>query len=821
MAEENQAQKVEQNESVSVSQNNVQDTPPVEQTIPEIRQNPNEKITAKYGAEEIQVLSGLEPVRKRPGMFIGATDVRGLHHLAWEAIDNAIDEHLAGYCSRVSVTIHNNKYITVEDNGRGIPVDIHPKYNVSALQIVMTMLHKGGKFDKTVYKVSGGLHGVGIAVTNALSEHLIAKVKRDGKLYQQEYERGMPISPTKIVGESNENGTIITFKPDSQIFETIDFHYDTIATRLRELSFLNKGIEIVLKDERTSKEDVFKFDGGIISFVEYLNKGKNKLGSVIYFEKEKDGIKAEVAMQYTDAYTEITFTFANNINTHEGGTHLSGFKSALTRCLNTYATKKNLIPKEVTLTSDDFKEGLTAIISVKVPDPQFEGQTKTKLGNSEVKGIVESIVGDALSSFLEENPSVAKIILFKCIDAARAREAARKARELVRRKGLLEFSSLPGKLADCASKDKEKTELFIVEGDSAGGCFSGETKVALADGRNLPFNELVKENEQGKENFCYTILDNRSIGIQKITNPRKTKTNVSVIKVVLDNEEEITCTPDHLFMLRNMEYKAAQELKINESLMPLYEQLSEVENSKDYNHKVKEIIFLDNKIDVYDIEVPETHNFALASGVFVHNSCKMGRSREFQAVLPLRGKILNVEKARLIKVIKSEVITPLIMAIGTGVAEDFHAEKLRYGKIIIMTDADVDGSHIACLLLTFFYRYMKPLIEQGKIFVAQPPLYKLERSKKAWYVYSEEEKETVLKEIGENVNIQRYKGLGEMNPKQLWETTLDPAVRVLKQIRIEDAVEADRIFSILMGDEVEPRRDFIMEHARFVKEIDV
>ncbi len=650
-------QKASQNKPNSISQN-----------APE-----NEQVKAEYKAEAIQVLSGLEPVRKRPGMYIGATDVRGLHHLAFEAIDNAIDEHLAGHCSKVTVTIHQTGYITISDNGRGIPVDLHPKYNVSALQIVMTMLHKGGKFDNSVYKVSGGLHGVGIAVTNALSEHLIAKVKRDGKLYQQEYQRGKPLYDVKVVAENQQGtGTIITFKPDKEIFESIEFHYDTLASRLRELAFLNKGLEIVLTEDKSGKQEVFKYDGGIRSFVEFLDKSKTKITDVIYFYKEKDSIKAEISFQYTNAYTETVFSFANNINTPEGGTHLTGFRTALTRSLNNYAVKKGLIPKDVSLTSEDFKEGLTAIISVKVPNPQFEGQTKTKLGNSEIKGIMESIVGDALNNYLEENPSAAKLIIMKCTEAARAREAAKKARELVRRKSALEYSTLPGKLSDCSSKDITKTEVYLVEGDSAGG------------------------------------------------------------------------------------------------------------------------------------------------------SCKSARDRSFQAVLPLRGKIINVEKARLIKVLKNEEITTMITAIGTGIAEEFDLAKLRYGKIILMTDADVDGSHISCLLLTFFYRFMKPLIDAGHVFLATPPLYKIQKGKKIVYAYNDDEKEKVLKEIGsESVNIQRYKGLGEMNPEQLWETTMDPKFRTLKKITIEDAVAADAIFSMLMGDEVEPRKEFILEHAKDVVSLDV
>ncbi len=628
-----------------------------------------EEAAKEYGAEAIQVLQGLEPVRKRPGMFIGSTDVRGLHHLVWEVVDNSVDEALAGYCNKIIVSVHTDGRVTIEDNGRGIPVGIHPKYNKSALEMALTMLHAGGKFEKGAYKVSGGLHGVGVSVTNALSEFLIAKVKREGKLWVQEYKRGTPTGPVKEVGAATGTGTIITFKPDAQIFEKTEFESDILISRIRELAFLNKDVEFVFTDERTGKTDTFKYAGGIKEFVEFLNKTKNKLHPVIYFEKEKDNIVVEIALQFNDSYNETVFTFANNINTHEGGSHLSGFKTALTRALKSYADKHGLADTE--LTSEDFREGLTAVISVKISNPQFEGQTKTKLGNSEVKGIVDSVVYEGLNTFLEENPSHAKLIILKCVEASRAREAARKARELVRRKGIFEGASLPGKLADCSSNDPVKCELYLVEGDSAGG------------------------------------------------------------------------------------------------------------------------------------------------------SAKQGRNREFQAILPLRGKIINVEKARLIKVLKNNEIANIVTAAGTGIGEDFDISKLRYDKIIIMTDADVDGNHISCLLLTFFYRMMPGLVEGGKIYLAQPPLYKIEKNKKSHYAYNDAQKEEVLKQIGKEVNIQRYKGLGEMNPQQLWETTMDPTVRSLKKIMIEDAVAADEMFSILMGDEVEPRKEFILRHAKEVRELDV
>ncbi len=630
------------------------------------------KDSQKYGAEEIQILEGLEPVKKRPGMFIGSTDINGLHHLAWEAVDNAIDEVLAGHATEVKVTVQKDGFLSVEDNGRGIPVDPHPKYNdISALTVVLTVLHAGGKFEKGAYKVSGGLHGVGISVTNALSAVLKAEIKRDGKIWFQEFHKGVPEEPVKTIGDTDKTGTKITFKPDPDVFETTEWNYNILSSRLRELAFLNKGVNIILKDERNGKKDVYYYEGGISEFVKYINKGKKSISKVIYIEKDKNNVNVQVALQYTVDFRESVFSFTNNINTHEGGTHLTGFKTALTRVLKSYAEKHKLVDQKVKLSSEDFKEGLTAIVSVKVPEPQFEGQTKTKLGNSEVKGIVDSVVTEKLNAYFEENPADARSILRKSIDAARAREAARKARELVRRKGALDTAMLPGKLADCSSKDTSKTELFLVEGDSAGG------------------------------------------------------------------------------------------------------------------------------------------------------SAKQGRSREFQAILPLRGKIINVEKARLIKVLKNEEIGTIVTATGTGVGEEFDISKLRYDKIIIMTDADVDGNHIACLLLTFFFRHMRPLIEAGKIYLAMPPLYKISKGKKFVYVYNEEEKIKVIKEFGEPVNIQRYKGLGEMNPIQLWGTTMNPETRTLKRIEIEDAVSADNIFKVLMGDEVAPRRAFIEDHAKEVKELDV
>ena len=642
----------------------------------------------KYDAKAIQILEDSQAVRKRPGMYIGSTDERGLHHLVYEVVDNSIDEALAGFCRRISVVIHADGSVSVEDDGRGIPVDVHPEKGKSALEIVMTILHAGAKFDKKAYKVTGGLHGVGIHVVNFLSEWLRAYIKRDGKIYFQWYVRGQPQNDVRVVGEIRENGiiwledghkenfkyprgTYIRFKPDPQIFETTEFKYNVIKKKLRDLAFLNKGVEIELEDERTGKNEVFRYDGGIIEFVKFLNEGYNPLHrDVIYGIEEQDGIIVEFALQYNDSTSENLLAFVNTIHTVEGGTHVSGFRSALTKAINDFAKDRNMLKGIQSLQGEDVREGLTAVIHVKHPNPQFEGQTKAKLGNSEVKGIVFSIVNKILSTYFEEHPDVAMQIVAKAIAAARARIAARKARELARRKGFLESLDLPGKLADCTEEDPEKAELFIVEGNSAGG------------------------------------------------------------------------------------------------------------------------------------------------------SAKQARDRHFQAILPLRGKVLNVEKARIDKVFKNNEIRALISAIGTGVKEDFDISKLRYGKIIIMTDADVDGAHIRTLLLTFFYRYMPELIEKGHIYIAQAPLYRIQKGKEIYYVYSDEEKDEMLKKLG-NASVQRFKGLGEMNPQQLWETTMDPERRRLIRVTIEDAAEADRLFSILMGEAVEPRREFIIEHAREVMNIDI
>jgi len=631
-----------------------------------------------YDENQIQVLEGLEAVRKRPGMYIGSTSSRGLHHLVWEVVDNSIDEALAGYCTRIDVIVHKDNRITVIDNGRGIPVGEHAKMKRPALEVVLTVLHAGGKFggDDSGYKVSGGLHGVGISVVNALSSHLHVRVKLHGKIHEQEYRQGKPQYDLRIIGETEETGTTVTFTPDPEIFtETTEYDYEILQSRIRELAFLNKGIEINLTDERTDTSESFMYEGGIKSFVEHLNRNKEALHEPpIYVEGSKDNIQVEVAIQYNDSYTENIYSFANNINTHEGGTHESGFKSALTRILNDYARKTNAIKESGSnLSGDDVREGLAAIISVKIPEPQFEGQTKTKLGNSEVRGIVDSLFAEKLLEFLDENPAIAKKIVEKGLQASRAREAARKARELTRRKSVLEVSSLPGKLADCSSKDASISELYIVEGDSAGG------------------------------------------------------------------------------------------------------------------------------------------------------SAKQGRDRHFQAILPIRGKILNVEKARLDKILSNLEIRAIITAMGTGISDDCDITKARYHKLIIMTDADVDGAHIRTLLLTYFYRYMRKLIEVGYVYIAQPPLYKLERGKVARYAYSDKQRDEIMKEFGEGakVNVQRYKGLGEMDAEQLWDTTMDPETRTLLQVTIQDAMDADSIFDTLMGDNVEPRRNFIHQHAKYVKNLDI
>ncbi len=658
-----------------------------------------------YTGENIKVLEGLEGVRLRPAMYIGSTSKYGLHKLVDEIVDNSVDEAMAGYCTDIDVTLNADGSVTVEDNGRGIPVDPHPVYKIPTVEVVITKLHAGGKFDKGSYKISGGLHGVGISVVAALSKYFKVVVRRDGKIYQQEYEIGKPISKLKVVGDIDKKitGTTIMFTPDDTIFSTTKFDFSVLETRFREIAFLNKGVKISLTDKISNKSETFKYDGGLVDFVKWVNKSRQVLhAKPVYFMKEQDKTHVECAVQYNDGYQEIVLSFVNTINTIEGGTHVVGFKTALTRAINDYANKNKLL-KDGNVTGDDVREGLTAIISVKVPEPQFEGQTKTKLGNSDVKGIVDSVCMLAMTEFFEENPPIARRIVDKALEAQRARAAAKKAKELVRRKNAFSVGGLPGKLADCSSSKTEETELYLVEGDSAGGCFSGETEVALADGRNISFKQLVEEAEEGKQNFCYTIKEDGSIGINKIIHPRITKKSAEVIKIMLDNNEEIVCTPDHRFMLRDGTYKEAHKLTVNDSLMPLYKEKLPTfffEDSTEHdignvvsaplaiNHKIIRIEHLQQRIDVYDIEVPGTHNFALASGVFVHNSAKTARNKEFQAILPLKGKILNVEKAQPVKVLSNEEIANMITAIGAGITDQFAIEKLRYAKIIIMS---VDG----------------------------------------------------------------------------------------------------------------------------------
>lgn len=630
--------------------------------------------TQTYDASQIQVLEGLEAVRRRPGMYIGSTSSRGLHHLVYEVVDNSIDEAMAGFCDHIEVIIHQDNSVTVRDNGRGIPVDIHPKMGIPAVEVALTTLHAGGKFGGSPYKVSGGLHGVGVSVVNALSRWLEVKVKRDGNIYHQRYERGKTVTELKIIGQAKGTGTEITFKPDEEIFEEINFSFETLAQRLRELSFLNKGLKIVLKDKRADLKEQFLHHGGIIDFVKYLNRNKDPLHpKPIYFSATKDNVYVEIGLQYHLGYTENLFSYTNNIHNTEGGTHEIGFKTALTRAVNDYARKANLLKEnESNLSGEDIREGMTAVVSIRVPEPQFEGQTKTKLGNSEVRGIVDSIVGEGMSVFLEENPSVARKIVEKAIHAFRAREAARKARELTRRKNALEVSNLPGKLADCTEKDPALSEIYLVEGDSAGG------------------------------------------------------------------------------------------------------------------------------------------------------SAKQGRDRRFQAILPLRGKILNVEKARLDKILNNEEIRAMVTAFGTGIGDDFDITKARYHRIIIMTDADVDGAHIRTLLLTFFYRYMKPLIDHQYVYIAQPPLYSVKVGGKVTYLYSDQQLEEFTAKLDDKkYEVKRYKGLGEMQAEQLWETTMNPETRTLLAVSTEDAVAADEIFTVLMGDKVEPRRQFIEDHAKKVRNLDI
>ncbi len=1063
-----------------------------------------------YDASQITLLEGLEAVRKRPGMYIGPTDINGLHHMIREVVDNSVDEALAGHADTIIIAIHTDGSVSVSDNGRGIPVDIHPKHKISALQLAATELHAGGKFGDGGYKVSSGLHGVGLSVVNALSEWMRAEVRRHDKLWVQEYNIGKPRGPVKAIGEAEGTGTSIHFMPDITIFKDgIDYQFRVLAQRFREMAYLTKGLRFKFSDERTNQEVNFYFEGGIISYVRHLNKDKNVLHKLpFYVERTASDVAVEVAMQYTEGYDpDGVYTFANNINNFDGGAHLSGFRTALTRVINTYARAKNLLKEnEANLTGDDVREGLTAVISVKLRDPQFSSQTKEKLVSPEAASAVATVLGDALGTWLDENPGDARRVIEKAISAARTRLAVQKVRETAR-KSAMEGFSLPGKLADCSDTNPARCEIYVVEGDSAGGCFSGDTQVALTDGRNLSFLELIAEQAQGKEHFGYTIRKDGTIGIGKVINPRRTKQQAEVLRVHLDNGEMITCTPDHRFMLRDGTYRHAEAMQAGDSLMPLYRKVSDkrepgitidgyemawnprseswlfthvladwynrwigaysvdagdhchhidfnkrnnnptniqrmpveehlalhrehvrrtlhrpdviaqtremrqsaafrarmsarmrnpetrailaaqaqeqwadpaykafmaerwhafyaenaayrtansaqldtaqraywsndehrqaqaervrtyfaahpearvalaerarqqwedaelrewrrattrtqwteefrakrkaalaetyyrktiaalkrfeqggqidVEAFQAYrlqtndrsllrfdrfcqryfagdrarmaeavvhsNHQVVGIDRLTERIDVYDIEVPGTHNFALASGVFVHNSAKQGRDRRFQAILPLRGKILNVEKSRLDKMLSNAEVKALITAIGTTIGEAFDPAKLRYHRVILMMDADVDGSHIRTLLLTFFFRHMRPLITNGHLYIAQPPLYRLKHGREQVYTYSDAERDTYLAKLPKEtkVDIQRYKGLGEMNPDQLWDTTLNPENRVILQVTLEDAQQADETFTMLMGDLVPPRRRFIQTHATEVAELDI
>jgi DNA gyrase subunit B len=790
---------------------------------------------AQYDAGAVQVLEGLEAVRRRPGMYVGGTDIKALHHLVYEVVDNSIDEALAGVCDRIEIIIHPDSSVAVTDNGRGIPTAPHPEKKISTLQLVLTTLHAGAKFGGGGYKVSGGLHGVGVSAVNALSEWMEAVVDdpRDSKRHRQRYERGVPAGPVEKAGKAQGQGTQITFRFDPTIFKDVDYRFDTLAQRMREMAFVTRGVTIHLVDERAKpfpQQATFYFEGGIESFVRYLNRNRDVLHGVVHAEQQINGVGVEVALQYTDAYAESAYSFANTIHTIDGGTHLTGLRSGLTRTINDYARKAGLLKeKDDNFSGDDVREGLTAIVSVKHPDPQFESQTKVKLMNAEVKAMVESVVVAALGEFLERDSQAGRRIVQKCLTSSRARVAARHARDLVIRKSALESLTLPGKLADCSERNPNKTELFLVEGDSAGGCFAGETLIALADGRALSFRELVEEQAAGKEHFCYTIRNDGKIGLERILDARMTRAGVQVVRVTLDTGESIVCTPDHPFMLRDGRYKPAAALMPDDSLMPLYHQryfdgdvARACEAVANHNHRVVSVERLKEQVDVYDIEVPGTHNFALASGVFVHNSAKQGRDRHFQAILPLRGKILNTERARLDKILGSKEVQALISALGTGIGDQFDVSNLRYNRVVLMCDADVDGAHIRTLLLTFFFRYMQPLIEEGHLFIAQPPLYCITAGKQTHYAYSEAEKDSLLKGLKEQrASLQRYKGLGEMNPEQLWETTMNPEKRTLLQVTIDDAAEADRTFDMLMGDSVPPRRRFIQTHAKEVRNLDV
>lgn len=881
---------------------------------------------SNYGASNITVLEGLEAVRKRPGMYIGNTGKDGLQRCFGEIMDNSIDEFMAGEAKKITINYTKSKSMVVGDDGRGIPTDIHPKTGKSALETIMTVLHAGGKFDQGSYEFSGGLHGVGASVVNALSTTLKVWVLRDDKISYQLFQKGVTQGELLVLTKEeaykkfpliesqacwNKSGTLIEFLPDKTIFETIDFSISELKSSLKQAAYLNAGVDITFNafgEETTTK---YHYPKGILTYLEEITTGETAISPVIHFAKKEDKFQLECAMCYVTDYSEKLFPYTNGVGNPEGGMHVTGFKTAVTKVINGYATAKGYFKKEGDkFTSEDLKEGLRVILSIKMVDPQFTSQSKVKLGSTLARTKTYEIVSDSLENFFEENPAVAASVVQKAQLALKARLAAKAARESVLRKGVLDSMALPGKLADCSEKDPSLCEIYIVEGDSAGGCFLASTLVKLADGRSISMADLVEEDKKGIQNYCYTIQNDGHVGIEKIINPRITKKGAKVIEITLDNDQKIKCTPDHKFMLRDGSYKEAESLTSEDSLMPLYSKqltnyngqstdsceliwdvkdekyinfkkfsdfhldkgnnkfIEKIENSElaleavnNYNHRIVKIEEYPGLHDVYDIEVPNTHNFALDCGIFVHNSAKQGRDRHTQAILPLRGKVLNTERATLDKIMGYEGIKNMITAFGTGIGDRFDIEKLRYHKIVLMTDADVDGAHITTLLLTFLYRYMPDLIDRGHIYLARPPLYKISVGKKFSYVYSDEEKEALLKELAgdgeaeivnaaeeavnqaadgvdqdgiegidlneegttkltkkkKKIEIQRYKGLGEMNPEQLWDTTMDPKARVLYQITVGEAEAAHVVFEHLMGADVAPRKAFIEENAQYVE----
>jgi len=898
------------------------------------------RVSEEYTADTMRLLEGVEHVRTRPAMYIGDTGSTGLHHLMYEVVDNSIDEVLAGHASEIWVTVNPDNTLSVRDNGRGIPADVNKQTGLSGVELAMTKLNAGGKFGGGGYKVSGGLHGVGLSCVNFLSEWCEAIVEQNGKMYKLRCERGIPKpkgkGALKEIGASDRTGTTITWLADKEIFGDYVYKPDVFESRIRNTCYLNREVTIHYDDKLTANAEpkTYHYKRGIAELVDHLNENKDGIGEAIYFMKTRDDVQVEIALQYNQTYSETVLSFANNVHTKEGGTHLSGFRTALTRVINQYARKSGALKeKDVNLSGDDVREGLTAVISVRLFKPQFEGQTKAKLGNSEVEGIVNSIMGEGLTQFLEENPQVGKRIVDKALTAQRARDAARKAADLIKRQSSLENSNLPGKLADCTERDPKKCELFLVEGDSAGGCFSGDTRLVLADGRHLSFQDLVAEQADGKEHFGYTIRHNGQVGLERLINARVTKQNAPVIRVTLDNDETITCTPDHRFLLRDGTYKPAAQLTADDALMPLYRKVSDTQEAgitidgyemvwdprsdrwlfthtlaeadrdnscrqpaeqtyyrksiaalrqcasangavnvdayaahraqtgdksllrfdrfcgryfggdqtraceavAHYNHRIVSVETLNECMDVYDVEVPGTHNFALASGVFVHNSAKQGRDRRYQAILPLRGKIINVGKAALDKTLENNEVRSLITALGIGIKVDsmddadagessskFDLSRLRYDRIIIMTDADVDGDHIRTLLLTFFFQYMQPLLEGGHVYIAQPPLFSIKAGKDIrQYARSYEERDRIVKDIKrKDIQVGRFKGLGEMDASDLYDTTMNIETRTIARVSLDDAEKAAEMFSILMSEKVEPRKAFIIRYAKEVQNVD-